>query len=154
MSKLNPSKLHIIFLEEAYKRELRLPRRYTLTHSDFTGELFLSIGASYNQKQISDWYTRLMRDEVLAEIREEGDVISLHVYCHVSGGIAFGTAGWRNDILQYHMQMVIETLRYGDQELVSAYPQLDDMKVRVHFVSKHAKYNRVEDWGVFSEYRL
>jgi len=152
MSELIPSKLHVTLHKGTSERELYLPRRYTLTHSDVTSDLFLSIGAAYDQKQISGWYTRLMRDEVLAEFKEENGAESLHVYCHVSGGIVLGTAGWRNDILQHHMRMVIEALRYGDRELVSAHPQLDDAKVRVHFASKRARYNRVEDWGLFKEY--
>ena len=152
MSELNPSKLHVTFYKDAPRCELILPRRYTLTHSDTTGDLFLSIGVAYDQKQISGWYTRLMRDEVLAEFKEENDVFSLHVYCHVSGGIVFGPAGWRNEILHHHMRMVIEALRYGDRELVSAYPQLDDAKVRVHFSSRQDRYNQVEDWGLFREY--
>lgn len=154
MNKLNPSKLYVTLLEGTTERELYLPRRYTLTHSDISGDLFLSIGAAYNQNQISGWYTRLMRDEVLAELKSEEGSFSLHVYCHVSGGIVFGTAGWRNDILHYHMRMVIEALRYGDRELVSAYPQLDDAKVRAHFSSRHVRYNRVEEWGSLKEYAL
>ncbi len=136
MSELNPNKLHVTFHKGTAERELCLPRRYTLTHSDVTGDMFLSIGATYDQKQISGWYTRLMRDEVLAEFKEEEGAVSMHVYCHVSGGIVFGPAGWRNEILHHHMRMVIEALRYGDRELVSAYPQLDDAKVRVHFSSR------------------
>ena len=154
MSELIPSKLHVTLHKGTSERELCLPRRYTLTHSDVTGDLFLSIGAAYDQKQISGWYTRLMRDEVLAEFKEESETVSLHVYCHVSGGIVFGTAGWRNDILHYHMRMVIEALRYGDRELVSANPQLDDAKIRVHFSSRHVRYNRVEEWGSLKEYAL
>jgi hypothetical protein len=44
-------------------------RRYTLTHNDLTGELTLSIGAEYNRAQLGGWWTRLLRDEVLAEWR-------------------------------------------------------------------------------------
>jgi hypothetical protein len=44
-----------------------IPRAYTLTHSDSTGELFLGIGSTFDRHQIAGWYTRLMRDEVLAE---------------------------------------------------------------------------------------
>ena len=38
------------------------PRKYTLTHSDRTGRLFLTIDKEYNEQQISGLYTRLMRD--------------------------------------------------------------------------------------------
>jgi hypothetical protein len=152
MKELNPDKLHITFQGGTTANELSLPRRYTLTHSDATGDLFLSIGAEYDQKQIAGFYTRLMRDEVLAEIINEGHELSLHVYCHVSGGFVFGTAGWRNDILHGHMRMVIEALRYGDRELFHAHPEINEALVKVHFISSRAKYNSIEDWGLIQVY--
>ena len=102
MSSLDPLKLHVTYHEGTTAGLLEYPRRYTLTHSDLTGDLFLTIGAEYNQKQIAGLYTRLMRDEALAEMIRDGDQAVLHVYVHVSGGIAFGFAGWRNAILHYH----------------------------------------------------
>jgi len=148
MSELHPEKLHVTFHEGTTASELSLPRRYTLTHSDVTGDLFLSIGAEYDHKQISGFYTRLMRDEVLAEILNKQQELFLHVYCHVSGGVVFGTAGWRNDILHGHMSMVIEALRYGDRALFSAHPEMNGASVKVHFISNRAKYNTTEDWGL------
>ena len=68
MGRLNPEKLYVTFLSDVEADRLILPRRYTLTHSDITGELFLSIGHDYDKRQISKLYTRWMRDEVLAEI--------------------------------------------------------------------------------------
>jgi hypothetical protein len=152
MSELRPEKLHVTFQESTSAQEVSLPRRYTLTHSDAKGDLFLSIGAEYDQKQISGFYTRLMRDEVLAELISDGQKPSLHVYCHVSGGFVFGSAGWRNDILHHHMQMVIEALRYGDRELFSAHPEYNEALVKVHFMSSCAKYDRIEDWGTAKSY--
>lgn len=152
MSELRPEKLQVTFQEGTSAGELSLPRRYTLTHSDVTGDLFLSIGAEYDRKQISGFYTRLMRDEVLAELTEDAQGMSLHVYCHVSGGFVFGSAGWRNDILHHHMRMVIEALHYGDKKLFTSNPELEQVKVWVHFASNRARYNRVEDWGFIQSY--
>jgi len=135
MRELRPEKLHVTFHEGTSEQEPSLPRKYTLTHSDATGDLFLTIGAEYDQKQISGFYTRLMRDEVLAEIMNDGRGPSLHVYCHVSGGFVFGAAGWRNDILHGHMRLVIEALRYGDRDLFSAHSELNEAPVKVHFIS-------------------
>ncbi len=67
-------------------------------------------GREYNQAQLSDWYTRMLRDEILAEWRDTAAPVrgssssgagsssdgegggwrsapqpSLHIYCHVSG---------------------------------------------------------------------
>jgi len=86
MSRLQPEKLHVQFVRSVTAKGPVIPRRYTLTHSDVTGDLFLTIGPDYNREQISSLYTRLLRDEVLAEWKESPDGLSLHVYCHVSGG--------------------------------------------------------------------
>jgi hypothetical protein len=152
MIELRPEKLQVTFHEGTSAQELSLPRRYTLTHSDVTGDLFLTIGAEYDRKQISGFYTRLMRDEVLAELTDDEQDVSLYVYCHVSGGFVFGSAGWRNYILHHHMRMVIEALYYGDRELFASNPELKQVKVWVHFASNRARYNRVEDWGFVQSY--
>jgi hypothetical protein len=98
MERLNPEKLHVTYLTGTTPENLVLPRLYTLTHSDRTGELFLTIGGQYDKQQISKLYTRLMRDEVLAELADDGDRLVFKVYCHVSGGFIIGTAKWRYNI--------------------------------------------------------
>jgi hypothetical protein len=153
MIKLNPQKLHVTFQGAASAQELSLPRRYTLTHSDITGDLFLTIGSEYDRKQIAGLYTRWMRDEVMAELTRERSEMVMHVYCHVSGGFVFGSAHWRNEILHHHMRMVLEALRGGDRELVTAHPELDRATVRVHFKSNDKRYDLVENWGPIQTYR-
>jgi hypothetical protein len=153
LSELDPNRLSVEFQAKASAASLELPRRYTLTHSDVTGDLFLSIGPDYDISQISGIYTRLMRDEVLAELMNEQGETSLHVYVHVSGGLVFGFPAWRNDILHHHMPMVLAALRYGDRDLFAAHPELDEMKIFVHFSSNHNRYNKVEDWDQIKKYR-
>jgi hypothetical protein len=154
MSRLNPDKLHVRLRHGAVPADLQMPRRYTLTHSDLTGDLFLVIGADYDRRAISGLYTRLMRDEVLAEWISVEDGPALHVYCHVSGGLVFGFPSWRNEILLYHMPQVLQALRYGDQALYDARPELDQAPVFVHFRASQARYRRKEAWGVMSDYHL
>lgn len=61
------------------------PRCYTLTHNDITGDLRLSIGPSINASQVHGFYTRLLRDEIVAQWRWQQGSPQLHVHCHVSG---------------------------------------------------------------------
>ncbi len=154
MSRLRPEKLHVRFTSGAQPDEPLMPRRYTLTHSDATGDLYLTVGREYDEEQISGWYTRFMRDEVLAEwlVDEEGS--GLHVYCHVSGGLAFGPAGWRYSIFQHELPLVLESLRYGDRGLFERHPELDAAPIQVHFRSHRRRYRRAERWGTPADYRL
>ncbi len=52
------SKLTVRFEDNANDIKVKsvedlLPRKYTLTHSDMTGDLLLSIGPSFNSQQVS-----------------------------------------------------------------------------------------------------
>lgn len=154
MSRLNPEKLHVNYLLGLKPEALIIPRRYTLTHSDITGELFLTIGPDYNFGQISGLYTRFMRDEVLAEWKDDQDGLSVHVYCHVSGGFIFGRAGWREAIFRSEMPLVLEAIRYGDRRLFTANAKLDHVPIWVHFQASKTRYNKIEQWGVPADYKI
>jgi len=153
MEHLNPEKLHVIYLTGTEPGDITIPRRYTLTHSDITGELFLTIGSEYDTKQISGLYTRFMRDEVLAELCGEGDSRLFRVYCHVSGGLLFGTASWRYNIFKSELPLVLEAIRYGDRSIFEQEPELDSVPVFIHFNSKDSRFNKVEEWGTMFEYK-
>ncbi len=152
MERLDPQKLHVKYLASTTPDSFTLPRCYTLTHSDITGQLFLSIGNEHDTRQIAKLYTKLMRDEILAELVEE-DSLVLRVYCHVSGGFVIGTAKWRYNIFQSELPLVLEAIRYGDKTLFEQNPQLDHTPVSIHFKSTNNKYNKVENWGAVADYR-
>ena len=153
MSHLNIQKLHLKFSEDITPEGPVTPRAYTLTHSDSTGEMYLTIGPRHDNQQISGWYTRLMRDEVVAEWQSEEES-ELHVHCHVSGGLVFGFAGWRDSILRRHLPLVLETFRYGDRALFEAFPELNLAPISVHFHATQERFDRIEDWGKPGDYRI
>jgi hypothetical protein len=154
VSRLRPGKLHVRLAEGALADGPITPRRYTLTHSDRTGDLFLTIGPTFDRAQMSGWYTRLMRDEVLAEWRDDEDGPSLHVFCHVSGGLVFGSATFRYAIFRQELPLVLESFRYGDRTLFQAHPALDSAPIQIHFESQRRRYRRTERWGTPADYRL
>lgn len=154
MGRLLPEKLDVRYLPGVGVKDPVVPRCYTLTHSDLSGNLFLTIGPHYDRKQISGIYTRLMRDEVLAEWEVNDDGPALNVYCHVSGGLVFGTAGLRNKIFRSEMPLVLEAFRYGDRALFKANPELDNAPIWIHFQSSNPRYQKVERWGVPADYNL
>lgn len=154
MSRLDPAKLHARFAPGITAEGPVSPRRYTLTHSDSTGELFLTIAPEIDQKQISGWYTRVMRDEVTAEWQEGADGPALHLYCHVSGGLVFGGARMRYDIFRRELGLVLEAFRWGDAALFQAHPELDRAPIWVHFRSTDRRFQKTERWGAPADYRV
>lgn len=153
MQRLQTEKLHVYFLPGTSPEKLKLPRRYTLTHSDRTGDLFLTIGPDYDREQISGWYTRVMRDEVLGELIEEGPGLVLNINCHISGGLVLGTAKWRYSIFRSELRLVLEAIREGDTILFRENKDLDETPVRIIFHSTNKTYDKTEDWGNIGQYR-
>ena len=154
MSSLDPSKLHVCYQNGYHSAEFRLPRRYTLTHSDATGDLFLTISSEYNRRQISGFYTRLMRDEVLAEWEEDNEELCFHVYCHISGGLIVGSAEWRDKIFRQHLRQVLEAFHEGEKQIFSLKPELNKSYIMIHFNSTSTTFNQIEEWGMFENYSL
>ena len=95
-----------------------------------------------------------MRDEALGEWKKDKGSLSLHVYCHVSGGLVLGSAKWRDSILRHEIPLVIEAIRYGDSPFIEADPKLDLAEVIVHFQSTNPNYNRIENLGTVANYRI
>jgi hypothetical protein len=152
MSRLNPEKLHVTFDGGITPEEFVLPRRYTLTHSDATGDLFLTVSNEYDHEAIRGLYTRLMRDEVLGEWLEKDSGPELHLYCHVSGGFVFGSARFRYNIFKRELPLVLEAICFGDKALFAAQSSLNAAPILVHFISKKKRYNQVESWGTPKDY--
>lgn len=152
MSYLDKNKLKVSCKESLEGKKEFIPRKYTLTHSDSTGDLYLTIDCEYDQNQISGLYTRFMRDEVIAEWKKDEDQYRLHVYVHVSGGLVFGWASMRYRIFQHHMPLVLKTIRNGDNQLFELFPELDKSPIIVHFESGRMKYNKTEDFGILRDY--
>ncbi|KAL2650841.1 hypothetical protein R1flu_018969 [Riccia fluitans] len=129
------------------------PRVYTVTHSDITAQLTLAIAEEINKTQFMGWYSRLQRDEVLAEWRKTQGVLSLHVHCHISGGnwLHCMIAKLRFFIFQKELPMVLEAIMHGDHRLFKNFPELEAAPVYVYFHSNLEEYNRLEYWGPLVE---
>jgi hypothetical protein len=147
MSRLNPDKLSVEFRDSVTTTKPIIPRRYTLTHSDITAELFLTIGLRYAYDKIN-----VMRDEVLGEWIIEGKGLLYQVYLHVDGQFGSGVTAIRNSVFRRELPLALEAIRYGDSEFFSAHPELDNSPIIVLFMSTNPYFNKIENWGTFSDY--
>lgn len=144
------SKLKVLFLgvgEE--KHPGKLPRAYTLTHSDVTSKLTLAISQTINNSQLQGWYSKLQRDEVVAEWKKIKGKMSLHVHCHISGGhfLLDLFARLRYYIFYKELPVVLRAFVHGDVNLFNSYPELQEALVWVYFHSNIPEFNKVECWG-------
>ncbi|KAK8934856.1 hypothetical protein KSP39_PZI014952 [Platanthera zijinensis] len=148
------SKLKVLFLGvDDRKHPEKLPRAYTLTHSDITARLTLAISQTINRAQLKGWYHRLQRDEVVAEWRKVRERMSLHVHCHISGGhfLLDLLADLRHRIFSRELPVVLKAFVHGDGGLFRSFPELQDALVWVYFHSNSPQLNRVECWGPLRE---
>jgi len=149
---LSLDKLQVKFMGNTRTNGPIEDRCYTLTYSDFTGKLFLSIGYKFDKKAISGFYSRLMRDEVLAKWLKEEMSYALHLYCHISGGMIIGRAGWRNSIFRHEMPLVLKCICNGDKGLFNSHTELKNSPIIVHFKSSNRKFDKFEKWGTLKDY--
>ena len=150
MERLDPNKLYVEFRDGVTKTAPIEARRYTLTHSDITAELFLTIGLRFAYDKISP-----MRDEVLAEWQLINNSYILYAYVYVDGQL--GTvnptiATIRNSVFVRELPLAFEAIRYGDKVFFETHPKLNNAPIYVYFASMYPYLNRIEYWGTPSDY--
>ncbi|MBU3100893.1 MULTISPECIES: staygreen family protein [Clostridium] len=148
MSKFNTDMLHVNFGMGTSETKPIIPRKYTLTHSDDTGELFLTIAAKYDYDKITD-----MRDEVLAEWIMINNEYALMVNVMVDKEKNPIMSAVRNSIFAKELPLALSALRYGDREFFRENPSLDKAPIYVKFNSVYPMFNRLELWGTPSDYK-
>lgn len=148
MGRLKPEKLSVEFRKGVTPKEPIIPRRYTLTHCDSTAELFLTIGEEYAYDKINP-----MRDEVFGEWVEVHGQCLYNVYLYVDGGEFTSTVvSIRDGIFRRELPLALEAIRCGDSEFFKVHPKLNNASIMVYFQSGDPRYNKVENWGCFSQY--
>jgi hypothetical protein len=149
---LDLSRLTTTFSDGATPDGPLRPRRYTLTHSDRSGALFLTIGADFDHGALRTLQVRLMRDEVLGEWSAEASRPRLELHMAAQGGLPlFGTARMRVGIFRRCRTLVLGVLAYGDSRLLTAHPRLAEAPVVAVFHWRKGPEER-EDWGRLEQY--
>ncbi|MGP4071220.1 staygreen family protein [Piscibacillus sp. B03] len=148
MSEFNPSKLSVEYRDQVTDISPIVARRHTLTHSDETGDLFLTAGLQFAYDLIND-----MRDEVIGEWIQIGDDLVYHAHVFVGGLFDESTAAIRNEIFRRELPLALTAIRYGEEPFFQAHPDLDQVPIIIHFNSSYPQFHVVESWGTFSDYK-
>lgn len=147
MKRLDTDKLYVDFRASVTITQPIIGRKYTLTHSDITADLFLAIGLQFAYDKVN-----VMRDEVLAEWRTNNGFPFLYVYVYVDGQLDPAIAAKRIEIFRRELPLALEAIRYGDRRLFAAHPELDNTPIWVHFGSTNQENNWFENWGTPKDY--
>jgi len=151
LDQFHPSKLHIEYRDGVTPYSPVIPRKYTLTHRDETGELFLTIGSQFAWDQINPE----SRDEVLGEWRCIMSFFVLHLYLFLDGRKPdLSNSLKRLGIFRRELPLALKSLRYGDRVLLYEYPFLDFAPIYVHFISSFPELAKQEYWGFLSLFEI
>lgn len=148
MSTFNPEKLTVFHMNGTTATAPVIPRRYTLTHSDTTGELFLHIASVYAWNNINT-----LRDEVIGEWKVYGNSFVFCASVHLDEGeYELSIVAKRNEIFRQELPLALEAIRYGDMGLFMTYPCLSQTPIIIQFHSMYPQYAKKEVWGTFQHF--
>lgn len=149
MNIFDPSKLTFKINAPATEFRPIEGRKYTLTHTDATGQLFLSIGNDYN----ASLFNSKLRDEVLAEWMPKMGEYMLWGRVYVSGGeFDKKNAKVRFLIFQKELDLAFKAIIYSDQILFTYYPWLLDSPIYIQYESIFPEFNKINYMGTPRKY--
>lgn len=153
MKKLNPNKLYVEYRDGTTKKNPILNRKYTLTHSDETGDLFLTIGLNYAYDKIS----KKMRDEVLAtwyKTYNGSYALYVNVFVDDPTKFTYKSSLRRNEIFIRELSLALQAIFYGDRDLLKTNPELYNAPIYIKFNSMYPYINRTEYWLTPKDYMV
>ena len=150
MSVFDPQKLSVKLIPPTTFSQPVEGRKYTLTHSDSTAELFLDIGSVYNYTSINP----IMRDEVLAEWKKDSHSrLFLIGKAYVDGGeFTQKVADTRFNVFKKEMATALSGIVYGDRPFYINYPFLVDAPIFIRYFSSYPQYSQIAFYGTPRQY--
>ena len=142
------NQVFIEFREPATALEPLADRKYVMTHSDETGDLFVNIGIEYIEDKVN-----ALRDEVRLEWTVIKDTPILYGEVLIDGdGISVGNAQIRDTIFKREMPLALQAIYHADQQFFAIHPELKEAPVFIHFSSSQPIYNKLYNFGTIGEY--
>lgn len=126
-----------------------LDRKYTITHSDITGELFVFIAEYFATDQVTSMY-----DDVKIGWEQTDNGLVLIGSVLVDGPGVSGVPEIRNKIFYQEMPTALKAMRQADRFLFERYPNLDNTPVFIRFLSENPNYNKTYHFGTIGDYKL
>lgn len=143
----NPDKLETTFIEPMTSYGPIKGRKYTLTHSDETGMMFLDIADEYNYDAIN----QDLRDELLGTWKCYNDSYGLILYAYIGDWDYFSSL-MKYNAFKYHMNLALQAIIYGDRDFLKKYPELTESPIYVKFDSSIPAFDNYEFYGYVKDY--
>lgn len=148
MRELNLKKVFVQYRDIMKPHAPILSRKYTITHSDTTAELFVFVAENYAEDQVTK-----MHDEVRIAWDQNKKELLLIGYVTVDNEDVQGSSFIRNKVFYNEMPTALQALRQADRFLFETLPQLDNTPVIIHFISSNPVYNKSYNFGIIGNYK-
>ncbi|WP_352401161.1 staygreen family protein [Anaerotignum sp.] len=148
MKILDPRKVFVQYRDDMNPYEPIMERKYTITHSDLTADLFVFIASNYAEDQISK-----TRDEVRIAWEEAPKGLMLVGSVLVDDINIEGISSIRNRIFYHEMPTALQALRQADRFLFINRPELDKTPVFIHFISNDPEFYRIYRFGEIGNFQ-
>lgn len=146
----NKNKLEINFIYPMIKTYTLQNRKYTLTHSDNTGTLYLDVANFFNYKKINID----LRDEVLGSwVLVERNKYSLLLNIYLKGYYPYEIKR-KYEMFKYNLNFAIKAILYGDRGFLIKNNFLLNSNIVVNFSSSYFMYNSSEYYGLVKDYLI
>lgn len=145
---LDPQKVFVQYRDIMRPYGPVMNRKYTITHSDTTAELFVFVAKNYAEDQITS-----LRDEVKVAWEQYEKGFALIGSVIVDGNGVIGNAYARNNIFYNEMPTALQALRKADRFLFEKEPNLDNTPVFIHYISSEPEFYKVYDYGMIGLYK-
>lgn len=123
------------------------PRKYIVTHSDITGDLFLTVSPKILNKRTPD------RDEVFAKWIYKKGYYALICWVDVDGNQP-ERAQQRYQIFKKEMPKALQTIIYGDRFFLACHFWLYSATIYVHYKSKFKPFRKKYCYGPVKDFNL
>lgn len=141
-------KVYTEFREPTKPLTPSMPRKYTMTHSDETGDLFVVVSTNYAEDKINK-----TRDEVRLEWAQIGARPILYGEVLIDGKNVPGNAKVRDTIFKKEMPLALQAIRYGDRAFFEANASRDLVPIMIQFISSNPTYNKLYSFGTMNDYK-
>jgi hypothetical protein len=143
----NPLNVFLQYRDKIKTTDPVAGRKYTITQSDNSDDLFVIIAEEYADDRINH-----MRNEVKIEWqrRKREYILSGSVLIDINQSEV--NSKIRNEIFRREMPIILKSLRFADRFLFEQYPILDSSTVIIHFASKDPAYNKSYNFGAIGNY--
>ena len=148
MKEIDPLKVFVQYRDTMSPYEPVSNRKYTITHSDTTADLFVFVAQSYAEDKLTK-----LRDEVRVAWVQDENSLSLIGSVIVDGKGVMGSAAFRSRIFYNEMPTALQALRQADRFLFENDPSLDNTPVSIHFISSNPVLDKTYSFGVIGIYK-